>query len=77
MGNPASAIVILSVCPKRAITLEIELLSNTPFSSLPPQRNVSLFYIVGNENRKTSWIYLYCEGDRNVSLKERKKEKSN
>ncbi len=31
MGNQASAIVILSVCPKRAITLEIELLSNTPF----------------------------------------------
>ncbi len=78
MGNPASAIVILSVCPKRAITLEIELLSNTPFSSLPPQRNVSLFYIVGNAKiGKTSWIYLYCEGDRNVSLKERKKEKSN
>ena len=59
MGNPASAIVILSVCPKRAITLEIELLSNTPFSSLPPQRNVSLFYIVGNENRENKLDLFY------------------
>lgn len=62
--------------PKRAITLEIELL-NVTFFIFASSAKRSLFYIVGNENRKTSWIVTIYEGDRNVSLKERKKEKSN